>query len=116
MRSPQLVHRGLGKATGYGWSGFYRGRSAWPLARTQLLEDVLVRVFGFVPKVALRPPGHQFQSPRMRMVAGTSRIRIIVASTNTTTALSGIKMERKVISRIRYVAPITKAAARGALP
>ncbi len=34
----------------------------------------------------------------------------------TITALSGIKTERKVTSRIRYVAPITKAAASGALP
>src|SRR5918994_4451982 len=40
----------------------------------------------YLPKVRLRPPGHQFQSPRMRMVAGTSRIRMIVASTNTATA------------------------------
>src|SRR5215216_3583420 len=40
----------------------------------------------YLPKVRLRPPGHQFQSPRMRMVAGTSRMRMIVASTNTATA------------------------------
>src|SRR5919112_5170548 len=39
-----------------------------------------------LPKVLLRPPGHQFQSPRTRMVAGTSRTRMIVASTNTATA------------------------------
>src|SRR5918994_3585508 len=38
------------------------------------------------PKVLLRPPGHQFQSPRTRMVAGTRRIRMIVASTKTATA------------------------------
>src|SRR5919112_1515371 len=37
-------------------------------------------------KVLLRPPGHQFQSPRTRMVAGTSRMRMIVASTKTATA------------------------------
>src|SRR5918911_1234458 len=37
-------------------------------------------------KVLLRPLGHQFQSPRTRMVAGTSRMRMIVASTNTATA------------------------------
>src|SRR5215217_1878932 len=37
-------------------------------------------------KVAFRPPGHQFQSPRMRMVAGTSRTLITVASTKTATA------------------------------
>ncbi len=37
-------------------------------------------------KVLLRPPGHQFQSPRMRMVAGTRSTRIIVASTKTATA------------------------------
>ncbi len=36
--------------------------------------------------VLLRPPGHQFQSPRMRMVAGTRRTRMIVASTNMATA------------------------------
>src|SRR5215208_4152251 len=42
--------------------------------------------FGSAPKVTLRPPGHQFQSPKMRIVAGTRRIRMIVASTNTATA------------------------------
>src|SRR5215216_871546 len=40
----------------------------------------------WLPKVLLRPPGHQFQSPRTRMVAGTSRTRMIVASTKTATA------------------------------
>src|SRR5918994_1521758 len=42
--------------------------------------------YAYLPKVRLRPPGHQFQSPRTRMVAGTSRMRMIVASTNTATA------------------------------
>src|SRR5215212_2741708 len=42
--------------------------------------------FALLSKVLLRPPGHQFQSPRTRMVAGTSRMRIIVASTKTATA------------------------------
>jgi hypothetical protein len=39
-----------------------------------------------LPKVLVRLPGHQFQSPRTRIVAGTSRTRVIVASTKTATA------------------------------
>src|ERR671910_3448362 len=60
----------------------------------------------YLPKVRLRPPGHQFQSPRMRMVAGTSRIRMIVASTNTATARPRpIALVRTI--PVREKAPVT---------
>src|SRR5215218_7606235 len=59
-----------------------------------------------LPKVLLRPPGHQFQSPRMRMVAGTRRIRMIVASTKTATA-SPSPMALVRMIPVKAKAPVT---------
>jgi hypothetical protein len=65
-----------------------------------------------------KPKGVKFRRPerfpswKTKTTAPKLAVRL---RTFTMTALSGIKTERKVTSRIRYVAPITKATASGAL-
>src|SRR5918994_7770735 len=81
-------------------------------------SDAYFLPFGSAPKVNLRPPGHQFQSPKTRMVAGTRRIRTIVASTNTATARPR-PMALVRTMPVRAKAPVTTmimAAAEGMIP
>src|SRR5215218_1101062 len=54
----------------------------------------------------LRPPGHQFQSPRILIVAGTRRTRIMVASTKTATA-SPKPTALVVVMPVKANAPVT---------
>src|SRR5215204_843818 len=69
-------------------------------------SDLIGARQSFCRKTLLRPPGHQFQSPRMRMVAGTRRMRMIVASTNTATA-SPSPMALVVTMPVKAKAPVT---------
>src|SRR5215208_7967425 len=79
----------------------------------------LVQNIGIGSVASTKPRGVKSRGPerwpswKTKTIAPKLAVRLRIL---TTTAFNGMKTEPKVMSRIRYVTPITKAAAKGALP